>query len=66
MQNLKEMMTRVNNRVSKSAAENTRDLWLAVGRADMSVSGKVTLEAKDYGMIHKYAEACARKAGILP
>jgi uncharacterized cupredoxin-like copper-binding protein len=59
------MMTRVGNRVSKSAAANVGDLWRAINRADMSQSGKVTFDGADYAIIYSYAEACAEKAGII-
>ena len=60
------MMVRGGNKVSKSAARNTFNLWMAVTRVDMSVAGKVTLDASDYGTIYKYAQACAKAAGVIP
>ena len=65
MEGLTGMMKRVNNGVSKAASTNTFNLWMAVSRADMSVAGKVTLDATDYGTIYKYAQACAKTAGII-
>lgn len=65
MQSLKSMMTRVLNKVPKTAAENVRDVWEAVNRADYGVTGKVTLEAHDFSRVYKYMQACAKKAGVI-
>lgn len=65
MQKLELMMKRVGNGVSRSAAGAVGDFWRAVLRADQSESSKVTLSASDYATIYKYAEACAKKAGLI-
>lgn len=65
MRSLKSMLTAVGNKVPKTAAENVRDVWEAVNRADCSVTSKVTLEAHDFSRIYKYMQACAKKAGVI-
>lgn len=65
MRSLRSMLTAVGNKVPKTAAENVRDVWEAVNRADYSVTGKVTLEAHDFSRVFEYMEACAKKAGVI-
>lgn len=65
MSNLKNMMIRVNNGVSKSSAAGVEQFWNAVNRAKLEGVDNVRFEGKDYAIIHRYAKACAKAAGVI-
>lgn len=65
MQNLKGMMIRGNNGISKSAAIGVGQFWDAVNRANLEGVDNVRFDGKDYAIIHRYAKACAKAAGII-
>lgn len=65
MQNLKQMMSRVNHGISKKAAANVENAWKAVLRADTSNAGPVKLEPADYAIVYNYMAACAKGAGVI-
>lgn len=65
MSNLKNMMVRVNNGVSKSSAAGVEQFWNAVKRAKLEGVDSVRFEGADYALIYRYAKACAKAAGVI-
>ena len=64
MEGIKQMMTRGNNGISKSAAIGVGQFWDAVNRAKLEGVDNVRFEGKDYAIIYRYAKACAKAAGL--
>lgn len=65
MSNLKNMMVRVNNGVSKSGAAGAEQFYQAVMRAKLEGVDNVRFTGADYAIIYRYAKACAKAAGVL-